>query len=156
MIPALDNRGLLPPGIHRATWAEVLDYFDGDVRRTSLLTRSRSFAQVELARDFGACPLLLAGSVFSDLPRPDDIESAIMVRVADLTTSTFRAALRLQGQHDNFKERLEIDFYVSLDIPGAEDFSEYFQYVGEKTAAIKHLAPKDKRGIVEVAQWIHG
>lgn len=156
MIPPLDERGLLPVGIHQASWTELFDHFANDARRISLLSKAKTFALAELAPQLPMCRLILAGSTFSDKPNPGDIESTIIVSLNGLEPSKFVTAILLQARHDEIKELHEVDFYVSLDAPGANDFSQFFQYVGEKTAAVKHLEPKDKRGIVEVMQWIHG
>ncbi|WP_155774277.1 DUF6932 family protein [Burkholderia pseudomultivorans] len=157
MIPPFDMRGLLPAGIHSATWAEVSSYFVHDVRRTTLLSNAREFALTHLRPQFPMCPLFLAGSTFSDKPYPNDIEACLTIKRAELQLPDgWQKAFNLSGQHDSIKARYEVDFYLSIEQPGANDFSQFFQYVGDKTAAIKHLQAKDKRGIIEVTQWIHG
>ncbi|GJH05007.1 DUF6932 family protein [Paraburkholderia terrae] len=157
MIPPLDYRGLLPSGIHSAKWLELLAYFEADVRRTKLLTRAREFALAELKPALPECALFLAGSTFSDKPNPGDIEGFLVVPMSVLADgSSAQAAAVLQADHDRIKAQYEVDFYISWGLPGAPDFTAFFQYVGEKSAAMKHLQIKDKRGIIEVQEWIHG
>lgn len=157
MIPPFDERGLLPPGVHTATWTDAAVFFDGDARRMGLIANARAFALGEVAPLFPLCPLYLAGSTFSDKPYPGDIEACITVPMDQLLINNgFAFAHGLQSRHDDIKARYEVDFYVSFGMPGAPDFSVFFQYVGEKTAAMKHLAEKDKRGIIEVTQWTNG
>lgn len=131
-------------------------YFSGDPRRIKLIENARSFALTTLAPNFAASPLFLAGSTFSDKPYPGDIEMTISVGMSALTPLLMSEIARLRISHDDIKRLHEVDFYVSLDVPGMPNFSEFFQYVGDKTAAIKHLHSKDKRGIIEVSKWIHG
>ncbi|MFM0506660.1 hypothetical protein P0D80_03580 [Paraburkholderia sp. RL17-373-BIF-A] len=122
-----------------------------------LIANARAFALAELAPLFPTCPLYLAGSTFSDKPYPGDIEACITVSLPELQQQNGLVnALGLQVRHDSIKAQYEVDFYVSFGMPGAPDFSAFFQYVGEKTATMKHLAEKDKRGIIEVTQWTHG
>lgn len=47
-----------------------------------------------------------------------------------------------------------MDFYVTLDLAGHNDFYNFFQYVGPKAARKKKgLHEKDRRGIIEVSPW---
>lgn len=156
MIPALDSRGLLPVGKHASTWVELQTYFSGDQRRLDLIVNAKRFALDILRHDFAGSPLFLAGSTFSDKSYPGDIEMTITVGLVQLIGGKLRQATDLQSKHNDIKATYEVDFYVSLGLPGANDFSEFFQYVGEKTAAVKHLHSKDKRGIIEVKKWTHG
>ncbi|MGS1072391.1 DUF6932 family protein [Burkholderia glumae] len=156
MIPPFDQRGLLPPGKHLASWSEVFAYFSRDARRCFLVDNARNFALNDLAPKFSAGPLYLAGSTFSDKPYPNDIEVTMPLGVHQMSPTSMVDAVNFRINHDAIKARYEVDFYLYLDVQGAPDFSEFFQYVGDKTAAIKHLQSKDKRGIIEVSQWIHG
>lgn len=156
MIPPFDHRGLLPPGKHLASWSEIFAYFSGDARRYYLVDNARTFALNDLAPKFSTGPLYLAGSTFSDKASPGDIEMTMPLFVHQMTPTSMADAISFRANHDAIKAKYEVDFYLYLDMPGAPDFSEFFQYVGDKTAALKHLQSKDKRGIVEVSQWIHG
>lgn len=155
VIPPFDQRGLLPYGIHLATWRELFAFFAGDARRTNLITQARKFALAELSSSFGTCSLFLAGSSFSDKPHPSDIESTLVINPTTYPMAAVPGLL-LQAEHDRIKLQYEVDFYVSWDVPGANDFCEFFQYVGEKTGIAKNLNPKDRRGIIEVKAWTLG
>lgn len=157
MIPPFDNRGLLPVGVHTATWTETAAYFGADLRRLSLVQNAKAFALTEVAPIFPSCGFFLAGSTLSDKAFPGDIEAFVAVDQTLLAIpANMTAAFSLQARHDAIRAQYEVDFYVSFGLPGAPDFSAFFQYVGEKTAAMKHLHEKDKRGIIEVAQWTLG
>jgi len=153
LIPPLDHRGLLPAGVHSGTWQEVETAFATDQRRTDLIGNAKKFSTTTLAQ-LHPSPLFLAGSTFSDKGRPKDIEATIKVDPLKLNHAQLVAVFQLQGMHDIIKNATEVDFYVTIDQPGANDFSLFFQYVGEKTALAKNLQPKDKRGVVEVEKWL--
>ncbi len=42
-----------------------------------------------------------------------------------------------------------VDFWVNL--PGISDFSEFFQYIGVKTAKFKGLKPTYQKGILRLS-----
>lgn len=155
MIPALDVRGLLPSGIHSGTWQEVEAGFGFNLHRKDLIASAKSFSFNAL-KPLHPSPLYLAGSTFSDKDLPPDIEATIRIDPTNLTADQALLALQLQLQttHDDIKKMTKVDFYVTLSVLGAPDFSQFFQYVGEKTALIKGLHEKDKRGVVEVSQWL--
>lgn len=153
MIPPLDDRGLLPKGIHSGTWKNIESAFSVDQRRELLISNAKDFSMGPLSL-LHPSPLYLAGSTFSDKIRPGDIEATIKIDPSQLSQQQLMLAFQLQSSHDAIKQATEIDFYVTLDTPGANDFSQFFQYVGEKTAAAKNLQPKDKRGVVEVETWL--
>lgn len=45
-------------------------------------------------------------------------------------------------------ERYSVDFWINL--PGANDFSMFFQYVGAKVSSSKGLSPTYRKGILRV------
>jgi len=152
LIPSLDNRGLLPPGIHLGTWKQVETAFATDPRRQSLIGNAKSFS-LSTINSLYPSPLFLAGSTFSDKGYPNDIEATIKIDPNGLNKAQLVTLFQLQSMHSFIKNNMEIDFYVTIDKPGANDFSVFFQYVGEKTAIAKNLQPKDMRGVVEVDKW---
>lgn len=152
MIPPLDERGLLPSGIHSGSWAEISSAFGHNLHRKGLIESAKVFSISTLC-PLHPSPLYLAGSTFSDKAIPSDIEATIKINPTDLTPDQALLAFRLQASHSIIKQETSVDFYVTLDVPGHNDFSVFFQYVGEKTAIAKGLGMKDKRGVVEVEQW---
>lgn len=74
MIPAFADAGLLPEGLHRATWEEVVTRF-GCTRRRSRLLAGLLEAATNL-RDAGARYLWLDGSFTTAKPDPDDYDCA--------------------------------------------------------------------------------
>lgn len=155
MIPALDSRGLLPPGVHPATWAEIRSVFCHNTRRETLFSSIENFVLAELSQVPGHLKLVVGGSFFSDKDSPGDMEMTLYVAVTAESLSQYAHVFQLGGQsfHQHAKTLYEVDFYLSLQMPGCNDFGLFFQYVGPKTASIKQLQPKDVRGVIEVVPW---
>jgi hypothetical protein len=151
VIPPLDARGLLPPGVHDATWAELALWFAGDLRRTRLQASLRRCLDSELRPPGWDCyPIVVAGSCLSDKPDPADIEvSLIATSAPDNVQSAI--VLHFVRRKTSIKATYEVDYYPTL--PGEHDFQRFFQYVGEKTAADKQLSSKDLRGVVRLIAW---
>ena len=75
MIPNIDQRtGYLPPGVHKAQWAEIVQRFGGNQRRLRLLVGLDN-ALAEFARA-GCRSILLNGSFIIDKPLPGDYDGA--------------------------------------------------------------------------------
>ncbi len=72
MLPAFTSKGLLPPGLHRATWDELCSRFGGARRRERLL---QGLLRVAMnLRDAGAVNLWLDGSFVTNKPNPNDFD----------------------------------------------------------------------------------
>lgn len=71
-IPEFDHRGLLPPGIHQADWAEVVDRFGWTEQRREHLKGLRNACQH--LRQAGVKSLYLDGGFVSSKPDPDDYD----------------------------------------------------------------------------------
>lgn len=155
-LPPVDERGLLPPGKHDATWVEIEALFLFNQHRNTLYGELRRFVAEVLSPLPGAeaVDLLVGGSFLSDKEKPNDIEATIYVpwqeRMKDF------AALATLSEHDRIMRNYGIDFYVSFLVDGYNDFGLFFQYVGTKTAAAKGLHEKDQRGVIRIMQWTLG
>ena len=72
MIPPFQPDGNLPPGIHTATWEEVVARFGGNPQRNRLLDGlRRAIANLQAA---GCRRLYLNGSFITSKPDPDDFD----------------------------------------------------------------------------------
>lgn len=148
-LPDLDERGLLPPGIHQAEPHDVLALAYND-RRNVLSGGLLRFIRQELAPWAGGLALDLGGSYFSDKPEPDDIEATLRVPLARLIQHHAPVcAIGDMDAHHRILQAYGVDFYVTIEELG-NDFSSFFQYVGPKAAALKNLLPRDLRGIVRM------
>jgi hypothetical protein len=155
MLPPIDRRGLLPSGVHTATLAEIERVFATNVTRQHLLEEFRRFTREKLAGTAAGLELYMAGSYLSDKVVPGDIDCAVQLPMPEVAGRLPLLGLMNDGRHPPKKGALwdtyRVDFYVSFTgIPGQGDFVDFFQYVGSKTASLRHLNEKDRRGIVRV------
>ena len=70
MIPEFTAAGILPPGVHETTWAELLERFGGSLRRKSILQGLRQ-AALSLKRA-GCRRLWIDGSFVTNERLPGD------------------------------------------------------------------------------------
>lgn len=73
MIPEFDARGLLPEGIHPATWEELVERFGWNERRRQLL--SGLSEAVGLLKAAGCRRVYINGSFVTAKQRPNDIDA---------------------------------------------------------------------------------
>jgi hypothetical protein len=93
MIPPFEPSGILPPGIHHATWEEVVNRFGGNAHRQQLLN-GLAHVVAELQRI--NCPTLyLDGSFVTDKPFPNDYDACWFWDLADADTADKLALLLL-------------------------------------------------------------
>lgn len=74
MLPDFDDDGNLPPGVHIATWAEVVARFDGNSHRRLLLDGLQK--AVDVLRSAGCTRVYLDGSFVSSKAMPGDYDLA--------------------------------------------------------------------------------
>jgi hypothetical protein len=78
MIPAFDDRGYLPAGVHTASIDEVLKRFG----ETSELRRDQADSLkwlISLCKSAGVIRLIVNGSFVTDLPEPNDIDCILLL-----------------------------------------------------------------------------
>lgn len=73
MIPPFNDDGLLPPGIHWASWDELVDRFGNNVRRRLLVTGLR--AALESLKRAGCRIVYIDGSFVTDKESPNDFDA---------------------------------------------------------------------------------
>lgn len=149
-IPPLDKRGLLPEGIHDASIDEIRTRFAISTYRTALFDDFVRFMNIEV--ESLDAPIFMAGSYLSDKPLPNDIEITIEVNLELFCSQAGQKIIQLGSgdNHNRLKMQYRVDYYPSLKMPGMNDFTLFFQYVGEKTAHAKGIDTNDKRGIIRV------
>ncbi|MFH1918473.1 MAG: hypothetical protein ABIP48_01105 [Planctomycetota bacterium] len=78
MIPAFDDEGYLPPGIHLATVQEISARFgrESELRRVQM---ESLLWLVELARRAGAQRIVVNGSFVTDKLEPNDVDCVLLV-----------------------------------------------------------------------------
>jgi hypothetical protein len=78
MIPPLDEHGYLPPGIHRATLAEIEERFgkNAEIRRAQM---ESVCWLVDLARATGITRIIINGSFVTNVQEPNDVDCVLLV-----------------------------------------------------------------------------
>lgn len=154
-IPPLDNRGLLPEGVHCASLQDIEEWARTvpDVsRRLKLLNNLKRFIDTEISNKYHLSnfPIVLGGSFFTDKTRPGDIDLAIEIPEAQITNDEVcKNAFKFQNQHSSFKNNYELDTYIFVK-NGVYDFEDFFGYVGQKSGLVKGLPPKARKGTVRI------
>jgi hypothetical protein len=123
MIPDLDDRGYLPPGIHRATLEEVAERFgrQSEIRRIQM--ESLGWL-VEVARRAGVQRLIINGSFVTDKLEPDDVDCLILTRPGFSQSSATEEELfgGLPFMHIQLVKQKTFDLFVreifALDVDG--------------------------------------
>lgn len=145
-IPNLDMHGLLPHGVHRCSLGEIGARFTWNQHRALLFSRFINFLSNELRPKFPD-PFFFDGSFVTDKETPEDTDV-----VLDLCNAP--DARKWQGFEymRNHQSRIMTDYSVHfwVNLPGNNDFSSFFQYVGVKTAYMKGLQPSHKKGILRI------
>jgi hypothetical protein len=125
-IPPFEEGGNLPPGIHDATWEEIVDRFGNTARREELLAGLQE-ALVTL-RDAGCRRAYLDGSFVTAKEEPGDFDACWEVAGVDAgrldpVLLTFADARRAQ------KERFGGELFPAEAAaePHGTRFLEYFQ-----------------------------
>ena len=77
MIPPFDHHGVLPPGLHPATLAEVGERFGGqsEIRRVQIESVRW---MVDLALRAGVKKIVLNGSFVTDIIEPNDVDCVLL------------------------------------------------------------------------------
>lgn len=73
MLPSFDERGNLPPGIHSATWDEIVERYATTDRRTELLDGLHE--AVQSLRTAGCTRVYLDGSFVTQKEVPGDFDA---------------------------------------------------------------------------------
>lgn len=109
VLPPFTPKGLLPPGLHRATWDELCSTFGSTRRRRRLLEGLLRVATN--LRDAGAVNLWLDGSFVTSKPNPDDFDGVwdpsrvnlrkvdpVLTDLSDLRNGRLRQKAKYHGE----------------------------------------------------------
>lgn len=109
MLPGFTNAGVLPPGVHTASWAEIAKRFGRSPRRQALLGGLQQAATN--VRSAGARVLWLGGSFVTDKEDPDDWDGVwdpsgcdlakvdpVLIDPADLAAGRYRQKAKYRGE----------------------------------------------------------
>lgn len=87
------------------------------------------------------------GSFVTDKKVPEDVDV-----VLDMTRATREGRLSalnfMVAEQGRLRQDYSVHFWINL--PGDNDFSDFFQYLGVKTARHKGLDPSHRKGILRL------
>jgi Family of unknown function (DUF6932) len=126
VIPSFDQRGNLPPGIHQATWDEIVERYAINERRGQLLDGLRT--AIDSLRIAGCSRVYLDGSFITDKELPGDFDACWEASGVDpdlldpvlLNFSHRRAAQKARYGGELFPAEVAAE-------PGGTRFLDYFQ-----------------------------
>lgn len=78
MIPPFDDSGLLPPGVHPATLAEINAYF-GQASELRRVQMESIRWMIDLAVRAGIQRVVLNGSLVTDIIEPNDVDCVLLM-----------------------------------------------------------------------------
>lgn len=124
MIPKFDSRGLLPKGIYRSDWQEIVKRFGGNRQRRRLLRGLKE--ALDFLREAGCRRVFLDGSFVTDKESPDDVDVCWDVDGVDpmlLDSVFFDFADGRAAQ----KERFGAEFFPAQAPQRLKTFLDFFQ-----------------------------
>jgi hypothetical protein len=142
--PDFNDRGDLPPGIHQATLAEVIDHFGKDTPQRRIIARRLEHIYTLAVRTGHLARFIIFGSFVTAKPDPVDIDIFLLME------DSFDAG-QLSGETALIFDHLAAQNYEGASIfwirrlaalEGAQATVEYWQLKRDGT----------KRGIVEVIE----
>ena len=145
-IPDLDEHGLLPAGVHDCSVDEIVGMFGWNPHRRDLVRRLSRFLAREIRHRFSE-PVYVDGSFVTDKETPDDVDVVLDMRCA-ADDRQFLAFKIMTAERDRFRRVYSVDFWINL--PDENDFSDFFQYLGVKTARYKGLDSAYRKGILRL------
>jgi hypothetical protein len=92
MIPAFNENGYLPPGIHKASLDEIADRF-GRQSETRVAEMDSIRWLIDLVRGTGVERIILNGSFATAVQEPNDVDCVLLVNDAFFEDPTLDAAL---------------------------------------------------------------
>lgn len=145
MIPAFNEAGLLPPGIHWVSWADFADRFGHNVRRARLLVGLH--LALQSLKSAGCQTLYIDGSFVTSKEMPNDFdacweESGVNPDLLDPVLLVFDPGR--QTQKDKFLGEL---FPASATAdPNGTSFLQFFQ-TDRDTGRLKGIIAIDLGGM---------
>jgi Family of unknown function (DUF6932) len=145
-IPDFDRNGLLPAGVIDCTLDDIRIRFGWNGQRIALFNSMADFINNELRLRFPD-PWYCDGSFVTDKDMPGDTDVVLDLRGAP-DDRKWRGLDFMTREQPRIFSQYRVDFWI--DLPGGNEFSVFFQYIGIKTAKFKGLDPRHHKGILRV------
>ena len=138
-------------GLHDCDLDAVEAVFCGNAHRADLFVHLKACLEHMRASQLQGT-VILNGSFVTDKETPADIEMTLDVR-ARAAEDQLRAIQYFHNMHQQVKDDWKVDWYPTIDGVGQNNFVNFFQYVGVKTAAIKSIQADTPKGILRLTTW---
>lgn len=148
-IPALNDFGLLPAGVHDCVGPEVQENFCGNPARAAVWQAFQGFLEWAYTMP-GPISVLVDGSFVTDKPVPGDVDVAIDIS-ACAAADQDAWLIAYHREHERLKRDFRTDFYPVLDGVG-HDFTAFFQYVRVDDALARGAPNGVRKGILRLGQ----
>lgn len=147
VIPALDDYGLLPPGVWDCTLAEVAERFATNPHRQDLWGGLLRFLENEVL-PLGTFPVWIDGSFTRSKPYPEDIDAVVDLSGLE-PAEAWPVIGNIMTRQVALKEAYHVDAWARHpELPN--DLAVFFQYAGPKVAAEIRVDVKQAKGILRV------
>jgi hypothetical protein len=155
MIPQFNGHGLLPGGLHECNLDAVSAVFCSTPHRAGLFANLKACLAHMRGQGLNGI-VVIDGSFVTDKEVPGDIELTLDTRQLP-AEDQLRALQYFQAMHSKVKADWNVDWYPTIaslpGIPPANNFIDFFQYAGVKTAAIKGIPAHTPKGILKLEAW---
>lgn len=147
-VPSFDELGLLPAGVHDATFAEIETALCWNQHRSELWAHFQRFLQDKCEPLIAeGVPFWVDGSFARRKEFPSDIDVVIDLSGHANSDRLLSNVLLLRFLHDQIKAEYHVDLWSRHpSIPN--DLTEFFQYAGDKCAVEMQIEPKHPKGIL--------
>ena len=149
-IPGLNQNGLLPRGVHDCTLDEIAGSFAENPHRKQLFQNLVACLKQEIRPVF-VHPIFVDGSFVTDKDEPEDVDIVLDLKGAS-DEQKWQGLMFMTVRQHRFRQEYNVHFWINFDTPNSSDFTEYFQYIGNKTARSKGLDPRHMKGILRIVQ----
>ena len=148
-IPALNEYGLLPSGVHICAVDEVRGSFcENQARQDVWFAFERFLTWIETMP--GPVSILIDGSFVTDKAMPSDVDV-----VVDITSCSRDDQdvwiVAFHREHAQIKMEYRTDFYP-LIVGQGSDFTAFFQYIRIEEALTRGAPDDTRKGILRLAQ----
>lgn len=147
-IPALDQHGLLPAGVHDCTLPDIQQAFCWNPHRTALFDKFGDFLNQQWIPLGLQADLWIDGSFTRKKDQPEDID--VVADISHLDPVIAGPAIGLWVNRSAVKAAYDVDFWIKHPLLPT-DLTQFFQYVGLKAGAELNLDVKQLKGILRIA-----
>lgn len=148
-IPALNEFGLLPAGVHVCAMADIEDVFCENDARKEIWDAFEGFLNWVTTMP-GPVSLLVDGSFVTDKAAPSDID--VVVDITDCSHQDQNTWLgAFHRDHEQIKGQFRTDFYPFI-VGQRSDFTAFFQYIRVEEALMRGAPDDTRKGILRLTQ----